>query len=61
MRFLPAIALVVFAASAAEPAQTYPQWDGKETVAEYAKRAGSPSLSSLQWRVRGASAILHRP
>ena len=41
------VLLMALAASAAEPAQTYPQWDGKETVAEYAKRAGLEPTKTL--------------
>jgi formylglycine-generating enzyme required for sulfatase activity len=48
MRILSSVALLVgLAASAAEPAKTYPQWDGKETIAEYAKRAGLEPTKTL--------------
>jgi hypothetical protein len=39
------LALAALAASADEP--TYPLWDGKESIAEYAKRANLPPTKTL--------------
>jgi formylglycine-generating enzyme required for sulfatase activity len=49
-RLTPLLALVFLAFQslrAAEPGQSYPLWDGKETVAEYAKRAGLAPTKTL--------------
>ena len=39
------LCLLLFAAHSAEPPAAWPLWDGKETVEQYAKRAGSGLIS----------------
>ncbi len=45
MRFLPAIFLIALSAHAAE--NTYPLWDGEESIEQYAERANLPPTQTV--------------
>src|SRR4051794_21616305 len=47
MRTAPLIAMVWLGIAAAASADSWPTWDGKETVAEYAKRAKLEPILTL--------------